>query len=190
MMNKSKITTEQYNQVIDAIRDGIQATRHHKKATSRVVDAIKDQLARVLPGHHFCVMLNGEYGVAEKLHIWTAVDLIHYDDRIVVYGRGNMDAATDKISWADGLLNGLGVNDTRDYQEREGAEVPLYPSFEKQEAEIAELEKRIQQIQEAALAKIVALPIPDAAAIRKEPYFWNRPSKKAQARFPLLFPSK
>jgi hypothetical protein len=189
MMNKSKITTEQYNQVIDAIRDGIQATRHHKKATTRVVDAIKAQLAKAFPDSKdsFCVVLYGEYGTAEKLKIWGGSDLIHFDDRIVVYGRNNMDAVTDKVSWADGLLNGLRVNDTRDYQERERDEVALAPLFATYEHDIELLEARIKDIRENALKAIAQLPIPKGATLRTESMFWTNPSNFARTKYPRLF---
>ena len=186
-MNNKRIefTDEQHNAIVDAIRAGIEDTKHHAKLTSRVEDAIKKRIKAALGDDAYVILYD------DRLVVWN--NTVSHDERFTSYLKAGVNFKGEPTvkHWSERILFDLDRVDTRDIQERRRLEeATLTEAFQSCDKAIAELNRRIESLREAAIEQIKELPVPKAATRRTDPIHWNHPTTGFAAKFPNLFPKK
>jgi CRISPR/Cas system-associated endoribonuclease Cas2 len=92
-----------------------------------------------------------------------------------------------KRNWKQVIQEQIDIADSSDYLERLQQESAIEPSLTKLAAKAKQLEEELEKVRKEALDAIAHIPVPQCATVRKEPSFWERPSKELRQKFPELF---
>ena len=160
-------------EAIQGIRRAFDKVKHHAKLTKKFETAIKEEL----PAYSVSFS-NDDWG---KLTIWG--NGLSYDNGVFLCW--NSDRT--KSNWQQVIQEQIDIADSSDYQERLQQESVIEPSLAELATKAKRLEEELQRVRSEALHAIAQIPVPKCATVRKEPSFWQRPSKELSDKFPELF---
>lgn len=175
-MTRPKFTREQSVQIVNAIRAGIAATKHHKNYSARVQAAIRAEVDKIFPG---IVMNFGHHDIAA----WHS-KFCDFNNRFYAIWNWSSDA-----HWSEDIeMGALRREDVSDYIERIAQERTLDAAFIALDVEARQLQAKLDTVRAAAIRVVSELPIPKSATLRASANFWNEPTSDTQARYGALFP--
>lgn len=161
---------KQQIEVIGGIRSALEKCRHHREFTWRV----RPLLEEALPGYSVSVEPSSKFHQA-SIRVWG--NGLPFNESVHVCWNTDGDKP-----WTELCVAAIDRSDPSDYREREIQEAKLAPMLEG-------MEREMERLRAEAAALIAGLPIPSSATLRKEGFFWERPSSALTKRFPLLFGS-
>lgn len=193
-----KFADQDIIKIVDAVRAGIAAFKHHQKFSGRVVKGIKLEICKALGiiDPEKLVVHAEDKGASSlgSLAIWgNGVD---YNNRIYFcwnWNKSNVYFGKDVPHWSVPMLEECLRMDRRDYVERHQEEVKHADIWASREAEIKSLQSQIAAVRAAALNDCARMPVPPTAlatGMRKADHFWNKPTLEARNAFPVLFGDK
>jgi len=181
---KKRFSLEVETQIANAIRAGIEKTKHHQKYTARVHDAIKAEVVKVFPGMNPVVCCG-----VKTIEVWVN-ELCHYDNRFFAIWNwpGRFSSPEDQAKhWSVPILCEMQRCDSSDVMERIEQENTLDVEFSKLELRAREARQMLEDLRAQAVARIAALPIPKAATLRTSSCHWDHPTSATAARYGNLF---
>lgn len=195
---KNKFTDQEQIVIVDAIRAGVEKTKHHQQFSGRVVKVLKAEICKALGvlDPEKLVVHSKDKGASSlgSLSIWgNGVD---YSNRIYFcwnWNKSNVYFGKDVPHWSVPLLDECNRMDRRDYVERHQEEVKHSARWTVAEVQIKNLQKQIADIRAAAINDCALMPVPATAiatGMRKADHFWDKPTLEARNAFPVLFGDK
>lgn len=165
-------------QIVNAIRAGIAATKHHKNYTARAQAVIRAEIEKIFPGA--LVSFDNH-----DISVWDA-QFCDYNSRWYAIWTWR-----NETHWSEDIENeALRREDVSDYIERVAQENALDVEFSKLELQARALETKLVAVRAAAVKLVADLPVPKSATLRTASHFWDEPTTDTQARYGSLFPKR
>ena len=178
---KQNYSHEQRNEVIDALRATLEATRHHKSFGNG--GRFKADLAKRLGslGSLYCVSVTDTL-----IRVWG--NGAHYDSGVHLYF--NLEIIGHdvvQIPWHEVISRAIDIADSRDTQEREEQEQDNIRAFGELNVRLQEALRTVQAIRKEALEVIGRLSDPRCATVRAGHFIWELPTSRLSKQYPDLF---
>lgn len=176
-MNNQEFTNQEQVQIINAVRAGVAATKHHANYSARVEKVIETKIKEIFP-NAVVSFVPGASSLG-SIGVWRE----DYCNRLYMcwnWSCGN--------HWSDPILNSMNFSDCSDTMERIEQEKSLDVMFTILESEARDLAEQLDRVRERANNLVKALPVPKSATVRAKSNFWDHPQPETRARYSTLFP--
>lgn len=178
--DKKEFSLEQTVQICNAIRAGIEKTKHHERYTARVEKVIREEIEKVIPGA--VLSFHSATSCLGTIRVWRR----NFND--CFFACWNWNNRRDGNHWSAPILMELQRCDVTDRMEREEQENGLDVELSKLELQAREAMKTLESIRARALEYIGDLPVPKSATVRAESPYWGSPTEATRKRYPAIFP--